>query len=186
MGRKSRKSKRKKQAQKKTSPTPRTSEQASFFKQFLLAILSIVVLYLFFSIPYYNRWLTGRIFGYYQQLSHQLETMQVERRIVEREGYDYLIPKMIDEQTPDSAIILLPPQSYVKNHCSKRFYQWHHANWNYYYFGPGHYINYDPQANQDLSQLTHSVMCQEGKIQLVPIDSPDRLQMVLSEFEKSE
>ena len=110
--------------------------------------------------------------------------MDVEQRIIERHRYNYQIPKMINEQVSDSSIVLLPTRSYARDNFSKDFYNWHHPIWNYYFFGPGKYILFDPEKKQDYSRVSHAIICENQNIQLITIDSPDKLDFVVNNYLK--
>ena len=167
---------------KKHVPCPQQKLPISFGRQVLLALISIGILLAYFSIPYYNWWLKQRIFQYYREVPHQLEVMNLDGRLTERHAYNYLVPKAIREQTPDSAVILLPTKSYVQKNFSKAYCQWYHSVWNYY-FAPRSYVNYKPQAEQDYSKVTHAILCKDGEARFVGIDSPQKLRTVLEIYQ---
>lgn len=153
------KKKRTKQHKGQSQTEPRQSSAFTSYKYFLLALTSLGILYIYFSIPLYNMWLKSRIFRYYQQIPHQLETTDIDQKLFERHYYNYLIPRRIQEQTPDSAVILLPSDVYAKENFSQRFFYWTRPAWNYYFFGPRNYVKYKSETEQDFSNVTHAIIC---------------------------
>ncbi len=112
--------------------------------------------------------------------------MDLEKRLTERHQYNYLIPKMIREQTSDSSVVLFPSRAYTQKNFSRDFYSWHHPIWNYYFFGPGNYVLFNEEIVQDFSGVTHAVYCEEGRIRLIEIDAPGKLTAVLESYREPE
>jgi hypothetical protein len=150
----------------------------------LLSSLTVGLIVLYFSFPCNKQWLKDTIVTYYQQLPHQMKTFDIEKRIEERHGYNYLIPKAINDKTPQSAVILLPPKSYVMTRFSDKFYRWHNAIWDYYFFGSRSYINFLPEQVQDFSKVTHAILCEKQKLKIVTINSPKILEAIIAEYKQ--
>jgi len=175
----------KKKKQKNTTQKKNSNDlqKITQIKKFILAIITLAIIVLYFSMPLYKNWLKHRIFIYIKEIPHQIATMDVEQRILERHGYNYLIPKFIHNEAPDSAIVLLPPKTYVQKNFSKDFYRWHHVVWNYYFFGNRNYLNYTHPKVHELSKITHAIVCDKSKLQIREIKSSDDLNSILAAYE---
>ena len=121
MAKKQKKYKNKKNGSKKKITILKNLYLPFYIKQIILTILSIGILFAYFSIPFYKNWIKERIVDYYKDVPGQLKNMKIEKRLAARHGYNYLVPKIISEKTPSSAVVLLPTKSYVKNKFSTEF-----------------------------------------------------------------
>ncbi|MBN2012191.1 hypothetical protein JW960_22875 [candidate division KSB1 bacterium] len=157
----------------------------SNFRQLLLMGVSILIIILFFSVPYYHMWLSKRIIPYYKQMPHQLKTMGIEQRLIDRHGYDYLIPRFIHQQLPENGVLLLPPKQYVRRSFAPGNFRWHHIVWNYYFFGKQPLIQFRDAQPEQLIMATYAMVCQSDKVHMAIIESPGQLQQVLASY-KSE
>jgi hypothetical protein len=109
-------------------PKPATPKEkpatGNGFKQFLLLMLSVLLLLLFFKesyfdMPNYNRaWFDGRIMGYWEEYKEQKLNLDIEERKLAR--YDnYKFAKYVTgffEQrgNADKVLLLVPPSEYFK------------------------------------------------------------------------
>ena len=126
--------KRSTKKRKQTGNSTIKPEHITQLKQWGMAIVSIVIIGIFFSMPLYRMWLTGRIIPYFEKIPSQAKSMDVEQRLIDRHGYDYIIPRFINKKLPEDGVLLLPPPSYVKREYKVGNYRWHHIVWNYYFF----------------------------------------------------
>lgn len=173
----------------KSKNKSRSIEHLSFLynvKQVMMTFFSILLITSLFLIPTYKNWLKQRIIPYFRMVPTQMKTMDVEKRIINRHGYNYIIPQFVYNNTPDSAIILLPPKSYVKNNYSDTFFRWHHAAWNYYFFGKNKYINFSHKRTQNYSKPTHALLCDKKKLSIIKVDSPDKLNNIIATYNRFE
>ncbi len=151
-------------------------------KQIVLTLVAITWIAIFFTLPIYRHWLMRRIIPYYRTLPVQLQCMETEQRLIDRHGYDYLIPRFIHDQLPSGAVLLLPPKRYVKQHFLPRQFRWHHIVWNYYFFGKQPLVQFRKAKSADLALVTHAVICSGDKIQLQRVETPGDIRRVLSDY----
>jgi len=152
-------------------------------KQMFPILFSFVIFFFYFSIPYNKWWFEERILRYYKEVPHQIEILDdIDKRLLERHGYNYYIPKAIKEQTPDSANILIPTSAYVKKNYSSNYFRWQSLTWSYYFIGDNNFIIYRPNIKQDLSNITHAIVCKNKNIQIVRINSENKLDTVLKVY----
>lgn len=82
---------------------------------FLVAVLSIVLV---FSIPFYNNWVKTKFDDEVNRVMEQLGHMSVEERMQTRFGSTYslqiAVKKMLQGINGQNAVVLLPPQGYLK------------------------------------------------------------------------
>lgn len=164
----------------KTQKGKRSS--TNIHKHIILLIVSLAVVITFYSVPYYNFWLKKRIFNYYKEVSHQLSTLNVEKRLIERHGYNYLIPKYFSQNIPQTDKILVPNRSYIKKYFSQQQFYWGYPVWNYYFFKSKNITIF--KDNIDPSLYKYAVICKNRKLKIVKIDSVDILNEVISEYNR--
>lgn len=175
-----------KKNKKKRKPKTRIDKQSStnIHKHISLLIVSLVIVIIFYSVPYYNFWLTKRIFNYYKEMPHQLSTLDIEKRLIERDGYNYLIPKYFSQNIPQNERMLVPNKTYIKKNFSQQQFYWGLPIWNYYFFKTKNIMVFKDDIDPSLCK--YAVICKNRKLQIVKIDSVDVLNKVISEYNRGE
>ena len=162
-----RKAKKQKQKNKKTHIRKNASlmefANSKLFKQIFLVFLAAGSLFVLSALPVYENWLTERIFRYFRNFPGELSSTKTNEELFqERNPSDHAIIKALRNNLPDSAIVLLPSQKYIKKNFSKTAYLWAHSVWNYYVSGQGNYINYKDKKT-DFSRATHAAFIRENE-----------------------
>jgi hypothetical protein len=85
-----------------------------------LTLIAVLVIVLFFNIPFYKNWLETNILN--QSISYFTvkDQLSLEQRKTARYGYSYSVYKeliqMFDKAKLDSPVLLLPPDKYLREH----------------------------------------------------------------------
>lgn len=83
-----------------------------------LTLISLVLIVIFFSIPFYNNWLNTNLFNPSYSIASLSKQLSVEQRMTNRFGYSYVVYKemsqIFDKQKVVNPLVLLPPQDYLK------------------------------------------------------------------------
>jgi hypothetical protein len=167
----------------KHRPSPHSTQHpVNHARQWLLTGVSMGIIILFFSIPYYRTWLNDRIFLYYRQFPVQSSRMDIEQRMIERHEYDYLIPQFIHQQIREHNVVLLPPQSYIKRTFKPGNYRWANIVWNYYFFGKQPLVQFQSAQPEQLRAVTHAVICEPERVRMIMIETPGQLQQLLASY----
>jgi len=84
------------------------------YKKINLFFVAVIILMIFFNVPVYNNWLNGKIFG--DNTMEEFKHLDIDYRKASRYGYSYMVYLNIVEKVtdPKHAIILLPPNEYLK------------------------------------------------------------------------
>jgi hypothetical protein len=87
------------------------------FKQINLFLAAILVIVLYFAIPANNKWLYAKILDGGNSFATQLAHLDPAERKMSRYGYSYMVYMNAIKRitTPANAIVLLPPNDYIKN-----------------------------------------------------------------------
>ncbi|HRO42571.1 MAG TPA: hypothetical protein PL009_07035 [Flavipsychrobacter sp.] len=85
----------------------------------LLAVLSLVIILMFFRVELYKTWFRDRVFGPIENISEQLTYMDPHERRMARLQNSYFISYNVAEylrtnKKDSNALILLPPTDYMK------------------------------------------------------------------------
>jgi hypothetical protein len=85
----------------------------------VLAILSLVIIVLFFSVDLYKSWFKDRVYSPLETISEQLTYMEPHERMMARLHNSYFISYNIADylrknKKDSGALILLPPNDYIK------------------------------------------------------------------------
>lgn len=85
----------------------------------VLAVLSVVIILLFFSVDLYKTWFKDRVYGPVESISEQLTYMEPHERMMARLQNSYFISYNIAEylrnnKKDSNALILLPPTEYMR------------------------------------------------------------------------
>lgn len=159
--------KAKRQKKKHTATKNRSSRKfatSKLHKQIILLFFSMGFLAMYFSLPVYNGWLKNRIIKFYKAFPTEFWTEKsIDDIIKDRHQHNLKFVNLMKENLPDSAVVLFPPQKYVKENFSPGVYLWAHSVWNYYFSGRGNYINYRENKRPELSRATHAVTIAESR-----------------------
>jgi len=171
----------KRSQKKKKSPSSKKtpSKKSRFPRQLAVTIGLFLLIFSYMSLPVNRLWFINRISPYVKNMSKQFKDNDMERRMKARHGFNYALPEYVFNQTADNSSVLLPPKFHVKAQYSPKQFQWHHPIWHYYFFGPRNRILFDPKKEQDLSGITHAVICKDGQVRLVRLDSPEVLPQIV-------
>lgn len=189
--------------------TPQTSSPPVLRrKKWLELPAAILAVALLFSFPNYHEWLFGQIWGYYQQFPRQWRQDDFEERLIERCGFNYLVPRLLFEFTREEDPVLLPPREYVQRNFSQCFFWWSGPVNNYYYTGRHNFIPFAADSLADYTPAVYAIVCRhdrekvpdnfprenllaamngdDGILYLVKIDSPNILETVVAEYRSEE
>lgn len=143
-----------------------------------LTLISILVIVLYFNIPFYNNWLNTNLLSPSFDIFALSKQTEVEQRKINRYGYSYAIysemGRIFKEAKMDSPVLLLPPDAFLKEQGVRDFATVEPAI--YYYFtgmrehGP---IARVEKANAIIIPDGH------GKVMLKRISGKDELNMIL-------
>jgi hypothetical protein len=83
-----------------------------------LTMVSILLIVLFFNLPFYNNWLNTNLLNPQMNIVEQSKHMGLEERKTLKYGYSYLIYKEIVKACEGAnianSLVLLPPDAYLK------------------------------------------------------------------------
>jgi len=84
------------------------------FKKVNLFLYPVLVIVLFFTIPFYNQWLYGRVLS--NNFLFEIKHLDPEARKIQRYGYSYTVYEDITGALKHrkNVTLLLPPTNYVK------------------------------------------------------------------------
>ena len=102
-----------KKTRKKKRKSNQVSESTAKQRQIVLALLSVLICFLFFSFGSNRSWLTTRILPYLTAIPEQMGQMDMESRYLQRHGTLYQIVQYLQQQVPKGESIILPPQAYT-------------------------------------------------------------------------
>lgn len=125
----------------------------------MLTVLFILLLRVIILLPVYESWLK-RIHNYYREFRQQRHALDIETRMTQRHGINYLIPKFLKEyleERPD-AVFLLPSQKYLKQYYPNSL--WAEPKAFYYFAGKIRTVEYD---DADVRTATHSLIVDEDR-----------------------
>lgn len=84
-----------------------------------LTLIAVLIIVLFFNIPFYNNWLNTNILNPALSIPSLSKTMDTEQRRISRFGYSYMIFKEVSDVIKKSPLkdplLLLPPDQYLKD-----------------------------------------------------------------------
>jgi hypothetical protein len=163
-----------------TIPIGNTKE-GSFFKSFILTIITLVFTFILFSLPLYNAWFKGQIKGYYTEYKKQKKNLDIHTRWEQRHGYDLIIPEYLVKQLDTTQnIFLLPPTEYLKK--NNVGYNWNDARWLYYMTEvkiPKRYL-----SDSNFRQATHTLIASEQGLNLVALSDSSIWKQTLERFKQ--
>lgn len=87
-------------------------------KKINLLLLSVLLIVIVYSVPFYNNWFYEKIINDNNSITEQIPRLSVEERMQYRFGASYgvyqAITKMVKSANDTNAIILIPTNSYVR------------------------------------------------------------------------
>lgn len=85
------------------------------YKKINLFLYPLLVIVLFFTIPFYNNWLYNKVLN--NNFLSEVKYLSPEARNIRRFGYSYTVYEDIQSavQNYNNAMILMPPNEYVKS-----------------------------------------------------------------------
>lgn len=152
-------------------------------RKLLLTVISVLFLFFMFRIEAYKIWLETRVLDALTRIPSQLVYMEPEERMAIRLGNSYVVSKNIAEHlrklgAADTAIILLPPNEYIKKQNVD--FPAPEPVVFYYYTG----LRGLWTISSDVDKCNYAVVISEGgNMQLVPV-TPHQLQQILTEYKK--
>jgi hypothetical protein len=151
-------------------------------KELLLAVISVVLIFMFFSIESYKRWLDDRVLYANKQIKEQLVFMEKDERLAMRMGNSYIVSlnaaKYLKEHKLDkNAVILLPPKEYIRE--TGQDYGVPEPVVFYLFTGMRAKWANSPGADK----CNYAILYQNGEMQLVIINDDNR-DKILSLFRK--
>lgn len=149
-------------------------------KSVLLTIISIVIISIFLSIDFYHDWFVKRVVKPIDDINEQLTYMEPEERMELRLGMSYIISKGVADylrknHADTSAIVLLPPQAYIKHY--KANYPVPEPIVFYYYTG----LKSKWISSPGVEKSNFAIIYQKNNIQLAPLNK-QQLAEVLKVF----
>jgi len=87
------------------------------FKKIILLALSLLLITVFFSVPFYKDWFSTKFGNDVEMISEQSQHMKPEERMITRFGNTILflnvVKSSLEKYSKGDAMVLLPPKSYV-------------------------------------------------------------------------
>src|SRR5437868_4041677 len=89
-----------------------------FFKKFNLTLTSVLIIILFFTIQFYNDWLTGKVLNENNNMLKQMDHLDTTYRKAYRWGGSYLafqdIKNKLEKGGATNVTLLLPTTEYLR------------------------------------------------------------------------
>ncbi len=149
-----------------------------------LTLISILVIVLYFNIPFYNNWLNTNLLSPSFDIFALSKQTEVEQRKINRYGYSYAIysemGRIFKEAKMDSPVLLLPPDAFLKEQGVRDFATVEPAI--YYYFTGMRGV----WPNSPGVEKANAVIIPDGhgKVMLKRISGKDELNMILADLKK--
>jgi len=145
----------------------------------IYSLASVICLMIYFNIKESSVWM-GKIEGYYAQRALQIErNPSIEQQLQERHGFSYQICKavknVITSNNLGSPILLLEPNSYIKQH--KTLQQGLPEPIVFYYFSDG--VQTAWMNSPFAKKATHLLKSDKNQVYLVPIKDSVHLNQIL-------
>lgn len=150
------------------------------YKKINLFFVAVIIIMIFFNLPVYNNWLNSKIFG--DNTAEEFKHLDLDYRKASRWGYSYMVYQNIVGKVtdPKHAIILLPPNDYLRKIHVKNFVSPEPATF-YYYTGLASVWMTSPNAEQANWEL---VVKGDQQIGLRKITDKKHLDSVLAFYRK--
>ncbi len=83
----------------------------------ILLVLSVLLIAVFFSIPFYNNWFVSKFGNDIEVVSEQMQHMKTDERMLTRFGNTLMflnvVKSSLEKYAKGNAMVLLPPKPYV-------------------------------------------------------------------------
>ena len=163
------------------SPSKENNSGGSFFKSFILTIITLVIALILFSLPLYNAWFKGQIKGYYAEYKKQKKNLDIHTRWEQRHGYDFIIPEYLVKQLDTTKnIFLIPPTEYLKK--KNIGYNWADTRWLYYMTETK--IPKRALSDSNFRQATHTLIASEQGLNLIALSNDSIWNQTLERFKQ--
>jgi hypothetical protein len=150
-------------------------------KKYLLTLISISCIILFFSAGFYAQWLDRKVLQPLAEIPHQMNKMTTEDRLATRLKKSYgtsqaMLEELRSKGHADSAIVLLPPQGYLK--AQGIDFPVPEPAVFYYYTG----LKSKWISSPDLEEATHAALVVDDSLKLVQL-TPRTLENIITLYE---
>lgn len=147
-----------------------------------LTLIAVLVIVLFFNIPFYNNWLNTNILNPSISMFAGLDT-ETEARKTSRYGYSYLIYKelaeVVKKVVTDSPVVLLPPEQFIKERGITNTVIPEPAV--FYYFTSQKAVWYNSPG---VNKANCALVPDNGRLILRKIETPADLENLISSYKK--
>lgn len=157
-------------------------------KSFYSVIISLMLLFILFSIKPYKIWLKDKIVGYYKDFNKQKENLDVEYRKQYRYGTGYYIVKEIvkyfeiNHINKKDVVFLLPKQKYYDDRILSKFAPNSWAEPIIFY----HWTEIKPVLATDKSKISkanYTIIINENEsFNIIKIKNKQELNEIIKEF----
>lgn len=148
-----------------------------------LTLISILVIVLFFNIPFYHNWLNTNLLNPSISYFNVQDQLGVEQRRDSRYGYSYMAYKELLKMCPrlqiDTPILLLPPEKFLRE---KGIVGLNVTEPMVYYYLTGQKAVWYDSPGVDKANCV--LLPDNGKIVLKKINTPQELAELLTTFKK--
>ncbi len=149
-----------------------------------LTLISVLIIVLFFNIPFYNNWMNTNLLNPAFDILATSKQLGLEQRMVNRFGYSYVVYKEMAGYFKNSKIkdplILLPPEALMKEQKVKNFTIVEPTT--FYYFTGYKAVWYDSPGVEKANLAL--VFDKDGKVMVRKIESKDDLNRFLATYRK--
>jgi hypothetical protein len=148
-------------------------------RRVLLLVCSICALLLCSRLPGYRDWVYA-VVKYYRQVPRHLATRDYDKRMYDRLGPNYSVPRQISSFLRAGDVLLLPPIDYVSRIFGSAFCSWAEPKFFYYMAGRTRTVTLE---SADLGQATCTVMFGEDqRVDFVRFESSQDLERAIQTF----
>ncbi len=164
--------KRKKLLKQAAQKTQNKSSAANIMmRQILIGLGSLILVYFFFSIPFYRNWFLKTPKKYYEYIKPWSKDMDLESRKKRRYQGNYLVYDYIKRVTDSNSVFLIPPVPYlVENSFSKENQQthlWAYPSLLYYHIDYIKTVDLG-STDEELQKATHTLTAANKQFYLYP------------------
>lgn len=138
-------------------PTLPTKSVSSIFKQVVLTLVSVFIIFVMFNTKHYHKWLE-KVKDYYTEYKIQKQVTDRETKMQVRHGYNYVYVKFIKSHLTDKDVFLLPLQAYAKKYNPAAYY-WTMPNYFLYMGGKTKLVV--PSDTAHVYEATHTALYNE-------------------------
>ncbi len=148
----------------------------------IFAVLSLLIILLFFSVDYYKVWFRDRVYGPIQNVGDQLTYMEPHERMIGRLQNSYFISYNVAEhirslKKDSNALILLPPRDYTAEQGVD--YSVPEPAIFYLYTG----MKSVAAINKGAENTNFAIVCNQKNVQVIELNDQNRPQ-ILALFRK--